>query len=67
MKTVIISTFLISLSCGVVAVVVGQMRLLGLIVPNIVSIYTGDDLRATLPMICLVSSIIMLIVIYYQE
>lgn len=61
MKTVIISTFLISLSCGVVAVVVGQIPFLGLIVPNIVSIYTGDDLRATLPMICLVSSIIMLI------
>ena len=38
---------------GVVTVVVGNLPFLGLIVPNIVSMIRGDDLRSNLPWVCL--------------
>jgi iron complex transport system permease protein len=52
-KIVILGTGLISLAVGIVAAVIGNLPFLGLIVPNIVSMYRGDDLRSNLPWVCL--------------
>lgn len=54
------ANILIAIACGIVAAVIGNIPFLGLIVPNIVSLYRGDDLRANIPWICLVSMIVML-------
>ena len=51
-KIVILGTGLISLAVGIVAAVIGNLPFLGLIVPNIVSMYRGDDLRSNLPWVC---------------
>ncbi len=51
-KIVLLGTALISLAVGIVAAVIGNLPFLGLIVPNIVSIYRGDDLRTNLPWVC---------------
>jgi iron complex transport system permease protein len=48
------ATGLIALSVGVVATVIGNLPFLGLIVPNLVSMFRGDDLRSNLPWVCLV-------------
>lgn len=52
-RMVLIGTVLISIATGVVTVVVGNLPFLGLIVPNIVSMLRGDDLRSNLPWVCL--------------
>ena len=51
-KIIILGTGLISLAVGIVAAVIGNLPFLGLIVPNIVSMYRGDDLRSNLPWVC---------------
>ncbi len=51
-KIVILGTGLISLAVGIVTAVIGNLPFLGLIVPNIVSMYRGDDLRSNLPWVC---------------
>lgn len=51
-KVVILGTGLISIAVGVVAAVIGNLPFLGLIVPNIVSMYRGDDLKSNLPWVC---------------
>lgn len=51
-RIVILGTGLISLIVGIVAAVIGNLPFLGLIVPNIVSMYRGDDLRSNLPWVC---------------
>lgn len=52
-RIILIGTGLISVATGVVTVVVGSLPFLGLIVPNIVSMFRGDDLRSNLPWVCL--------------
>ena len=52
-RIMLIGTALISVATGVVTVVVGNLPFLGLIVPNIVSLIRGDDLRSNLPWVCL--------------
>lgn len=52
-RTVFIGTALISFAVGIVAAVIGNLPFLGLIVPNIVSMYRGDDLRSNLPWVAL--------------
>ena len=52
-RVVLLGTILIALATGVVTVVVGNLPFLGLIVPNIVSMFRGDDLRSNLPWVCL--------------
>lgn len=52
-RIVLYGTGLISLAVGVVAAVIGNLPFLGLIVPNIVSMFRGDDLRSNLPWVCL--------------
>ncbi|HHV09910.1 MAG TPA: iron chelate uptake ABC transporter family permease subunit [Clostridiales bacterium] len=51
-KIVILGTGLISIAVGIVAAVIGNLPFLGLIVPNIVSMYRGDDLKSNLPWVC---------------
>lgn len=48
-RMVLIGTGLIAVATGIVTVVVGNLPFLGLIVPNIVSMFRGDDLRSNLP------------------
>lgn len=52
-RILLIGTALIAVATGVVTVVVGNLPFLGLIVPNIVSLIRGDDLRSNLPWVCL--------------
>lgn len=51
-KIIFIGTFLVSIAVGIVASVIGNLPFLGLIVPNLVSIFRGDDLRSNLPWVC---------------
>ena len=53
-RIVFLGTGLIAIATGIVTVVVGNLPFLGLIVPNIVSMFRGDDLRSNLPWVCLV-------------
>ncbi|GAA1854987.1 ABC transporter permease [Brevibacterium marinum] len=52
-RVILIGTVLVAIATGVVTVVVGSLPFLGLIVPNIVSMIRGDDLRSNLPWVCL--------------
>ncbi|PCC51905.1 ABC transporter permease [Brevibacterium aurantiacum] len=52
-QVILIGTILVAIATGVVTVVVGSLPFLGLIVPNIVSMIRGDDLRSNLPWVCL--------------
>ncbi|WBL17787.1 ABC transporter permease [Citricoccus sp. NR2] len=45
---------MVAIVSGVVTVVIGALPFLGLIVPNIVSLFRGDNLRSNLPWVCLV-------------
>lgn len=53
-RIVLLGTGLISFAVGIVAAVIGNLPFLGLIVPNLVSMYRGDDLRSNLPWVCVV-------------
>lgn len=48
-KIVLVGTGIIALTVGVVAAVIGNLPFIGLIVPNVVSLFRGDDLRSNLP------------------
>lgn len=52
-RMILLGTGLIAVATGVVTVVVGTLPFLGLIVPNVVSMVRGDDLRSNLPWVCL--------------
>ncbi|OCA94871.1 iron ABC transporter permease [Actinobaculum suis] len=45
-------TAVVAAASGVVTVVVGNLPFLGLIVPNVISLVRGDDLRSNLPWVC---------------
>ncbi|WP_288832858.1 ABC transporter permease [uncultured Corynebacterium sp.] len=51
-RIVLVGTGLVAVASGVVTVVVGNLPFLGLIVPNIVSMLRGDDMRSNLPWVC---------------
>ncbi|WP_187374469.1 MULTISPECIES: ABC transporter permease [Gracilibacillus] len=51
-KIILIGTGLIAFAVGIVAAVIGNLPFLGLIVPNIVSMFRGDNLRSNLPWVC---------------
>ncbi|MCG7406119.1 iron chelate uptake ABC transporter family permease subunit [Paenibacillus sp. ACRRX] len=53
-RIVLFGTGLISLAVGIVAAVIGNLPFLGLIVPNMVSMFRGDDLRSNLPWVCVI-------------
>jgi len=52
-RVILLGTALVAIATGVVTVVVGNLPFLGLIVPNVVSMARGDDLRSNLPWVCL--------------
>ncbi|WP_421628686.1 iron chelate uptake ABC transporter family permease subunit, partial [Erwinia rhapontici] len=51
---------MIAMISGVVVVVVGVLPFLGLIVPNIVSLALGDNLRRTVPWVALVGAMLVI-------
>ncbi|MCI2266766.1 iron chelate uptake ABC transporter family permease subunit [Sediminivirga luteola] len=51
---VFLGTAMVAVATGVTATVVGTLPFLGLVVPNIVALFRGDDLRTNLPWVCLV-------------
>lgn len=53
-RVVLLGAALVAVASGVVTVVVGMLPFVGLIVPNLVSMFRGDDLRSNLPWVCLV-------------
>ncbi|MCU5773327.1 ABC transporter permease [Erwiniaceae bacterium BAC15a-03b] len=52
-QVMLIGMAIIAIICGVVVVVVGVLPFLGLIVPNIVSMAMGDNLRRSIPWVAL--------------
>ncbi|WP_010524617.1 iron chelate uptake ABC transporter family permease subunit [Nesterenkonia sp. F] len=50
---VLLGTAMVAVATGVTATVVGTLPFLGLVVPNLVSMIRGDDLRSNLPWVCL--------------
>lgn len=48
-----LGTAMVAVATGVTATVVGTLPFLGLVVPNIVALFRGDDLRSNLPWVCL--------------
>ncbi|MGL4831187.1 MAG: ABC transporter permease [Propionibacteriaceae bacterium] len=52
-RVILIGTGLVAIATGIVTVVVGNLPFIGLIVPNIVSMVRGDNLRENLPWVCL--------------
>lgn len=52
-RLILLANLLIAVSVGIVAAVIGNIPFLGLIVPNIISMFRGDDLRSNLPWVCL--------------
>ncbi len=59
-RTVLLGTALVALATGITSVVVGFIPFLGLIVPNLVSMLRGDDLRSNLPRIALLGAALLL-------
>ncbi|WP_239078884.1 ABC transporter permease [Cellulomonas marina] len=53
-RVVLLGTVLIAAATGIVTVVVGNLPYLGLVVPNVVSMARGDDLRSNLPWVAVV-------------
>lgn len=58
---IFLGLFCVALTVSVTVVTVGAIPFLGLIVPNLVSIFHGDNLRKTLPYTALYGSIFLLI------
>lgn len=52
-RVVLLGVGLVSITTGVVTVVVGMLPFLGLIVPNLVSMVRGDNLRTNIPWVFL--------------
>ncbi len=52
-KMITLGTILVCIAVGIVTAVIGNLPFLGLIVPNVVSMYRGDDLRSNLPWVCI--------------
>lgn len=59
-QTMLIGMAMIAMISGVVIVVVGVLPFLGLIVPNIVSLALGDNLRRTVPWVALLGALLVL-------
>lgn len=52
-RVILLGVAMVAVATGVVTVVIGALPFLGLIVPNVVSLIRGDDLRSNLPWVCL--------------
>lgn len=51
-RVVLLGAGLVAVATGVVTVVVGNLPFVGLVVPNVVALLRGDDLRSNLPWVC---------------
>ena len=60
-KIILVSNILVSIATGLVASVVGNVPFLGILVPNLVSMYRGDNLRENLPYTCLSAMVVIMI------
>ena len=60
-KIILVSNALISIATGLVASVVGYVPFLGILVPNLVSMYRGDNLKENLPYTCLSAMVVIMI------
>lgn len=60
-KIILVSNVLVSIATGLVASVVGNVPFLGILVPNLVSMYRGDNLRDNLPYTCLSAMVVIMI------
>ncbi|AHW64879.1 Putative ABC-type enterochelin transporter, permease subunit [Corynebacterium glyciniphilum AJ 3170] len=56
-----VGIMMVAVVSGVVTVVIGSLPSLGLIVPNIVSLFRGDNLRSNLPWVCMLGICILII------
>ncbi|NYD67663.1 iron complex transport system permease protein [Agromyces atrinae] len=52
-RVILVGTSLVAVATGVTTVVVGFLPFLGLVVPNLVSMIRGDNLRSNIPWVCL--------------
>lgn len=59
-RTVLIGLTLVASSSAVVVVVVGELPLLGLVVPNMVTIVLGDRLRRVVPVAAIAGAVLLL-------
>ncbi|MGF1695309.1 iron chelate uptake ABC transporter permease subunit VctD [Vibrio lamellibrachiae] len=60
-QVVVIGVILVSVMSATVVMIVGQLPFLGLIVPNLVSHYFGDNLRKNIPLTALLGAIVVLV------
>lgn len=59
-RILLVGTALVSISVGIVAAVIGNLPFLGLIVPNVVSMIRGDNLRHNLPWVAVLGMVTIL-------
>ncbi len=59
-RIVLLGTALVAISSGITSVVVGFIPFLGLIVPNLVSMILGDDVRRNLPWVALTGAALLM-------
>lgn len=52
-RVVVLGLICASINTGIISAVVGNLPFLGLIVPNIISIYRGDDVKTSMPWVVL--------------
>lgn len=52
-RVLLVGTGLVAVATGVTTVVVGFLPFLGLVVPNVVSMWRGENARSNLPWVCL--------------
>src|SRR5699024_711665 len=57
-SVVLIGISIVAITTGVVSVVVGSLPFLGLVVPNLVSMFRGDNLRSNLPWVVMVGIVV---------
>jgi iron complex transport system permease protein len=60
-KVVIIGVSLVSVMTATVVMIVGQLPLLGLIVPNLVSFFYGDNLKKNIPVTAVFGALLVLL------
>lgn len=60
-QVLVIGVMLVSVMAATVVMIVGQLPFLGLIVPNLVSLYFGDNLRRNIPLTAILGALIVLV------
>ncbi|MGN0096554.1 MAG: ABC transporter permease [Corynebacterium sp.] len=59
-SVLMVGIMMVAVVSGVVTVVIGSLPFLGLVVPNIVSLFRGDNLRSNLPWVCMLGICILI-------